>query len=121
MYQELCSKTESINDEQKERSADCIRLLHGAIGLCTECGEIQDTLKKHIYYGAILDKDNLVEELGDVLWYVALLCNALQVNMNNVMDRNIEKLKRRYGDKFSKDKALNRNVEFEQKVFKEET
>lgn len=119
MYQELCSKTESINDAQRDRASDCVRLMHGAIGLCTESGEIQDTLKKHIYYGAVLDRENLVEELGDVLWYVALLCNALQVSMDDVMDRNIEKLKRRYGDKFSEEKALNRDLEFERDVFNE--
>lgn len=116
-YQDLCAKTESISPKQGERIAYEVRLLHGAIGLATESGEILDNLKKYIYYGANLDKPNLQEELGDVLWYIALLCNELNVDMQEVMDKNIEKLKRRYGEKFSEECATSRNLKYEQQVF----
>ena len=94
-----------------------IRLLHGAMGLCTEAGELQDTLKKHIFYDADLDKGNIIEECGDVLWYVAEILNALNMPMQDVMQKNIDKLAVRYPEKFVSKNALNRDIEKEHEVF----
>lgn len=96
--------------------AKTIRMLHAAVGMCTETGEIQDQLKKHLMYGKPLDEVNLVEELGDALWYVALMCTALGVSIEHVMDKNIAKLKLRYGAKFTEAAALERDTAAERKV-----
>jgi NTP pyrophosphatase (non-canonical NTP hydrolase) len=102
----------------KERMQDTgtVRLMHAMIGMCTESGEIQDQLKKAIFYGKPLDRTNLVEELGDLMWYVGVMCSELNVDLDEVMEKNIAKLKKRYGDKFTEAAALNRDLDSERKV-----
>jgi len=95
------------------QSHEVVRLLHAAIGLSTEANEILDTLKKHIFYGKELDKLNLKEELGDLYFYGALLHDQLDISLEEVMQSNARKLRVRYGDKFSKDAALNRSIDEE--------
>lgn len=95
---------------------ESVRLLHATIGLCTETGELQDVLKKSLFYGKPLDRTNLAEELGDVMWYIAIACDALGVSLEGVMEKNIAKLKARYGEKFSEAAALIRNLEAERAI-----
>ncbi|HEY9886099.1 MAG TPA: nucleoside triphosphate pyrophosphohydrolase family protein [Vampirovibrionales bacterium] len=111
-------KTESNNfDEIKNRfTEENIRLLHSAIGVSTEAGELLDALKKHLYYGKPLDKVNLEEEMGDLFWYLAIMANALDVDFAEIMDRNIAKLKARYGEKFDNQKATKRNLDTERQI-----
>ena len=92
------------------------RLLHAGIGLSTESGEFLDALKKHIFYGKELDRVNLAEELGDLFWYMAIVADELGVEFESVMERNIQKLKARYGEKFSEEKAENRDLENERLI-----
>src|SRR5690606_9763332 len=92
------------------------RIQHGAIGIATEAGELLDALKKHLYYQRDLDIVNVREELGDVLWYVALVCNAIGVDMGQVMEANIDKLRQRYPEKFTSEAAMNRDLESERKA-----
>lgn len=92
------------------------RLLHAGIGLSTESGEFLDALKKHIFYGKELDRVNLAEELGDLFWYMAIVADELGVEFESVMERNIQKLKARYGEKFSEEKAENRDLESERSI-----
>lgn len=113
-YQEDAGRTESIVTVNLDEQTG--RLLHAGMGLCTEAGEFMDALKRFIYYGKPFDPVNLKEEAGDILWYVALLCNALEVDMQDVMDTNIAKLKARYGEKFSSERAVNRDLESEREV-----
>lgn len=111
--------TESDNFEaisQRMGTQENIRLLHAAIGLCTETGEIQDQLKKAVFYGKPLDKVNLAEELGDVFWYMAIMSDALGVSFADIMAKNIAKLKTRYGSKFTENAALNRDIPAERKI-----
>lgn len=86
-----------------------IRLNHVVIGLAGEVGELASQIQKAVYYGKPLDKTNMIEELGDVMWYVALACNALGVDLGNVMTRNIEKLRARYPEKWSEENAAEEN------------
>ncbi len=95
-----------------------IRLLHASLGIVTEAAEVADILKKHVFYGKILDKAHLLEELGDVLWYISIAIDALGSDFETVMKANNKKLKKRYGEKFSKDKALNRKLDEEYNVLK---
>lgn len=85
------------------------RLEHAIIGIATEAGEMLGTLKKAKFYGNPIDLENLVEEAGDVRWYLALFCDALGITMDMVERRNIAKLQARYPDKWSRQDSDNRN------------
>lgn len=87
-----------------------IRLLHGAMGLDTESGEIMDSMKRHIIYGSDLNVMNIREELGDIMWYVALICDELGLTIEQICEDNIAKLRKRYPDKFTRELAENRDV-----------
>lgn len=93
-----------------------LRLLHAMIGMCTEVGEFQDMMKKHMIYGKPIDRVNLKEELGDVLWYVALAIDELNTSFEEVMEINNAKLAARYGDVFTEEAALNRDLKTERKI-----
>ena len=80
-----------------------------ALGLCGESGEVADLVKKHIFHGHPLDPIKVAEELGDVLWYVARTCEAINVPLDVVASRNIAKLKNRYPDGFSSERSINRS------------
>lgn len=92
------------------------RLLHAALGLVTEAGEFADVLKKYIFYGKQVDKVNLEEEIGDLFWYCALAADALDVDFTDIMQRNIDKLRMRYGSKFTEDAAIDRNLKAEREI-----
>lgn len=83
-------------------------LINGCFGLTGETGEFVDQIKKFIFHEHDFNFDNLVKELGDVCWYLALLCNALGIQLEDVMRENIEKLKRRYPEGFSSEASINR-------------
>jgi NTP pyrophosphatase (non-canonical NTP hydrolase) len=95
---------------------DLIRLWHGACGLCTEVGEFQDALKAHCFYGKPLDAVNLAEEIGDIMWYMALVANTLGIDLADIAAKNIAKLRTRYPAKFSKHDATNRRLDAERKI-----
>ena len=104
------------NTEVHLCNKETVRLLHSAMGLCTESAEIQDQLKKHFFYNKELDLVNIKEEISDCLWYIALACDTLKVDPRDILDMNIKKLQTRYPEKFSSDKALNRDLEAERKI-----
>lgn len=91
-----------------ENEVDPGELLNGALGLTGEAGEVADQIKKLIFHGHDLDRDGLIKELGDVCWYLALLCHAIGVPLEEVMTLNIEKLKKRYPEGFSESASINR-------------
>ena len=76
-------------------------LMHAAYGLAGEAGEFADCIKKNQVYDKPLDRDNAVEELGDLLWFIALACNALDVSMADIAKANIDKLRKRYPEKYT--------------------
>lgn len=83
-------------------------LLNGCLGLAGEAGEVLDIVKKWIFHCDSLNVENLHKELGDVMWYVAMICDSMQISIEDVMEKNIEKLKMRYPEGFDIDKANNR-------------
>lgn len=101
-YQNLAMTTlnKELNNEQV--------LLNGVMGLCGESGEVIDIVKKHISQGHSLNKEKLIEELGDVAWYLAETAYALGVDLESVLAGNIQKLKERYPEGFSIEKSINR-------------
>ena len=108
-----CDKIlEAINlyDSTLPLDVDPGELLNGALGLTGEAGEVADMVKKHIFHKHQLDRFELVKELGDVCWYLALICHALNVSLEEVMDLNVKKLKERYPNGFSVEASINRKM-----------
>jgi NTP pyrophosphatase (non-canonical NTP hydrolase) len=78
------------------------------IGLTGELGEIADPLKKSLFHGHDLDCSHIQDEVGDALWYLAVLCNALNISMDDAIESNVKKLRRRYPSGFSSERSINR-------------
>ena len=95
------------------------RAIHGCLGLMSEIGEVADALKKHIIYDQALDQINIMEESGDISWYQALLRSAVKKGMQEALDKNIAKLKKRFGDKFDYDAVAKRDLAAERKILEE--
>jgi NTP pyrophosphatase (non-canonical NTP hydrolase) len=95
--------------------------LHAIVGIASEAGEMLDALKKHIFYNQQMDSINLAEELGDLMWYMALLCRRYGWTFEEIQKRNIAKLKARYPEKFTEEKSLNRDLDAERKALETES
>ena len=83
-------------------------LLNGALGLPGEAGEVADVVKKLLFHGHDFNIQELVKELGDVCWYLALISHACGISIEQIMEENVEKLRKRYPDGFSVEKSLHR-------------
>lgn len=115
-YIEDALRTESALMAVSGERNDTNRLLHAAMGLATEAGEFLDPIKKNLFYGKPLDLVNLREEIGDIMWYLAIACSALGTDFETEQARNIAKLKARYPEKFDAVQAVERDLEGERKV-----
>jgi NTP pyrophosphatase (non-canonical NTP hydrolase) len=78
------------------------------IGLCGEAGEVAELYKKAIYHGHKMDREKLVKELGDVLWYLSDLASKAGITLQEVANKNIQKLMKRYPDGFSQKASVER-------------
>ena len=83
-------------------------LINGVMGLCGEAGEAIDIVKKWLAQGHELDKAHLANELGDVAWYLAEVATALDMPLSDILQANLEKLKKRYPDGFDARKSVHR-------------
>ena len=101
-YQKLALKTLNPNLSKKDV------LINGVMGLCGESGEAIDIVKKHLAQGHDLNKEHLIEELGDIAWYLAETAYALDISLEEVLKINIEKLKNRYPNGFDTQKSIDR-------------
>lgn len=101
-YQQLALRTEPPTGGHIER------LINGLMGLNGEAGEAIDILKKYLFHGHPLDKDHLAKELGDTAWYLAVSADALGVELEDVFQMNIDKLKARYPDGFDSERSQHR-------------
>ena len=94
------------------KGANIERLLTAGVGLAAESGEFLEIVKKMVFQGKPWTDDNrehLIIELGDVMWYVAQACMALDVSFDEVIERNVKKLESRYpGGKFDINSSENR-------------
>ena len=79
-----------------------------ALGIAGEVGEVVDLIKKSYTYGKPVDTMKVCEELGDLLHYMTRLSDKLGLGMNVIRERNISKLKKRFGDSYSDEKAIAR-------------
>jgi NTP pyrophosphatase (non-canonical NTP hydrolase) len=89
-------------------NSDYDMLRNAVYGLNGESGEVIDILKKHEFQGHDFDRDKIIDEAGDVCWYLALLASALNVSLEEIMLRNVEKLTKRYPEGFDKARSINR-------------
>lgn len=85
-------------------------LLNALLGMCGEAGECADMYKKHVFQGHEFKTDEFLLEVGDVLWYVACACEAMGASLDEVMQRNLDKLAKRYPDGYSNEASINRTL-----------
>ena len=115
-YQKLAQRTD--NREYVPGTIEGIdidKLLNGLIGLNGESGEAIDLFKKFFFQGHKLDKNKVIEELGDILWYIAQCARALGTDLETIGQYNIAKLVMRYPDGFSVENSIKR-VDYNQKT-----
>ena len=100
--------------ELDREGANIERLTTAGVGLAAESGEFLEIVKKMVFQGKPWNDDNrehLIIELGDVMWYVANACIALDISFDDVIRGNVKKLEKRYpGGSFSVDKSENRKA-----------
>ena len=109
-YQQEASKTipEDVVYNNKNFNVERLKIINALLGLSGEVGEVTDLVKKAYFQGHTLDKQDLCKEIGDVFWYLNLLCQALDISFSQVMETNIIKLRKRYGEHFEANKSINR-------------
>jgi NTP pyrophosphatase (non-canonical NTP hydrolase) len=92
---------------------DVSRLLTAALGISAEAGEFTEIVKKILLQGKPYNEDNVFHmkrELGDICWYIAQACMALDTNFEEILEINYQKLSARYPEgTFSVHKSENRN------------
>lgn len=115
--EEWINQTESYTDlALKTLNKDVFEqkdlILNASLGLSGEVGEVNDIIKKYMYHGHKLDddtKEKIILELGDVCWYVALMAWAInKTKFEDVLNKNIAKLEKRYHGEFTTEKSVNR-------------
>jgi NTP pyrophosphatase (non-canonical NTP hydrolase) len=103
-YQKLALRTAGTLESDK-------LVFNGVLGLNGEAGEVADHIKKYLFQGHELDKDNLAKELGDICWYIAIMAEGLGYDLETIMQMNIDKLRKRYPRGFEKERSLHREEE----------
>ena len=101
-YQELAKTTlnQALNPEQRASMT--------ALGLAGESGEVADMIKKMLYHGHPISHKDIDKELGDVLWYLAMVAEIFGLSLKDIAQHNIDKLKARYPEGFSEYASINR-------------
>lgn len=118
-FMEACIRTECDYEHAVENINP--RIAHALFGLETEIGELIDPFKKFWFYGGLkpIDLVNVKEEIGDILWYLAILMDEIDTDFDDEMERVIKKLKTRYPEKFTSHHATNRDLESERKTLEQ--
>lgn len=105
-YQALAQRTSHAGKRSDKLENACL-------GLAGECGEVCDIVKKALFQGHALDRAGLIEEAGDVLWYLAELAAGLGVSLEDMAVQNVMKLRRRYPSGFDAGRSRNRGADGE--------
>lgn len=107
-YQKLAMRTNDGNSKKRlQRQLDSgismsiSDVLVACLGLSGEVGELTGMVKKFIFHETSLDEIHFQKELGDIMWYIALMCEACGYDMDRIMQMNIKKLKSRYPEGFN--------------------
>ena len=109
---DLAALLSRITELDIEQDVDVPRLLTAALGLTAESGEFTEVVKKIVFQGKPYNEDNVFHmkrELGDICWYIAQACMALDTTFDELIEMNVDKLKARYpGGEFDVHKSENR-------------
>ena len=109
---DLAALLSRITELDVENDADVPRLLTAALGLTAEAGEFTEVVKKIVLQGKPYNEDNVFHmkrELGDICWYLAQACMALDTTFDETIEMNVDKLKARYpGGEFDVHHSENR-------------
>lgn len=125
--EELGAHTEVVRYDQfvyglLKPQTEQLMKLHCALGVCGEAGELADAIKKEQIYGKPEDRENIIEELGDLAFYMQGVMNQYQITPNEVYQGNADKLAKRYvGLKYSDKAAIDRADKIEPETGKLET
>ena len=101
-YQALAMRT-----SRKDISPD-EHVFNGILGIAGESGECADLVKKCFYQDGRAIVNHMREELGDLLWYIVETATAMELNLDEIAEGNIEKLRQRYPDGFDPERSLHR-------------
>ena len=101
-YQRQSQRTLNVSWPTRDQQANA------ALGLAGEAGEVADLIKKWLYHGHDTDWAKLHEELGDVLFYVAAIATLYGLNLDDIAQANIDKLKARYPNGFTAEDSRSR-------------
>lgn len=101
-YQQLAARTLGRDRTHEQQ------LANAALGLTGEAGEVADVIKKHLFHATPLDQDALAKELGDCLWYIGAFATVLGLSLDEIAQRNVDKLRKRYPEGFDTERSRNR-------------
>jgi NTP pyrophosphatase (non-canonical NTP hydrolase) len=101
-YQKMAERTSGAGQSGERRQ------VIAALGLAGEAGEFANMIKKLTAHGHDIPAEDLVDELGDVLWYLSEAATASGLDLNHIALKNIDKLRTRYPDGFSEERSRNR-------------
>lgn len=116
-YEELAMRTNdrkstdrimNLIESHDWNAEDIGGILNASLGLSGEVGEINDMIKKWAFHGHGLSMEEAEKEIGDILWYVAMMCRSFGFDMQAIAEQNIAKLKKRYPEGFSEEASRNR-------------
>ena len=103
-----------MNKLELEDDCNLSQLLTAALGLSAESGEFTEVVKKIVLQGKPYNEDNVFHmkrELGDICWYIAQACMALDTTFDEIIEMNVDKLKKRYpGGEFNVHQSENRKA-----------
>lgn len=102
-YQALAARTLGRDRTHEQQ------LANAALGLTGEAGEVAEVIKKHLFHATPLDQDALAKELGDCLWYIGAFATVLGLSLDDIAQRNIDKLRKRYPEGFDTERSRNRS------------
>ncbi|WP_405379364.1 nucleoside triphosphate pyrophosphohydrolase family protein [Phascolarctobacterium sp.] len=103
--------TERLTNAVKHNVLDMGGIFYASLGLCGEAGELNDMIKKWVFHEKPLDEEHAKKELGDIMWYIAMMCHSFGWDLDEIMRLNIIKLMARYPEGFSVERANNRAAE----------
>lgn len=96
------------SEQNNKESVDIGGIFNACLGLSGEVGEFNDMIKKWVFHEKNLDMEHAKKKAGDILWYIAMLCESFGWNMGEIMQMNVDKLKARYPEGFDVERANHR-------------
>lgn len=107
--------------EDRTLTQSQMNLFHVLLGKMSELGELTEALSKSIIDNEDVDRINIIEEVGDDQWYNAIIAREFDFTFDDAEDRNINKLRKRFPDKFTCDDAVNRDTLSEREILEKDT